>query len=60
MKFLWAAKRRGIMNKNGFVVDNYNRLIIHVDDVDLFMLYGIMLGMNFFDYMKRIKNNGVT
>lgn len=48
------------MNKNGFVVDNYNRLIIHVDDVDLFMLYGIMLGMNFFDYMKRIKNNGVT
>ena len=44
------------MNKNGFVVDNYNRLIIHANDVDSFMLWGVIFGMNFFGYMKRTKN----
>ena len=56
MKFLWAAKRRGIMNRLGFVVDNTDRLIVHRSDVDTFTLWGVIFGMNFFGYMTRKKN----
>lgn len=54
MKFLWGAKRKGMMNSRGWAVV-HNRLAITPEDVDIFILYGVVIGWHFIGYMRRIK-----
>ena len=54
MKFLWGAKRKGMMNSRGWAVVN-NRLVVTEDDVDTFILYGLVVGWHFIGYMRRTK-----
>lgn len=58
MKFLWGAKRKGLMNSRGWAVV-HNRLAITLEDIDIFILYGIVIGCHFIGYMHRTKQNNL-
>lgn len=54
MKFLWGAKRKGMMNGRGWEVV-HTRLAVTEEDVDTFILYGLVVGQRFIGYMRRLK-----
>jgi hypothetical protein len=46
MRFLWGAKRLGVLTSRGFPVKDGNT-VIHDDEVKQFKLYGVVVGMWF-------------
>lgn len=51
MKFLWGAKRLGVLSSRGFLVDN-GRTYLREDEIKTFTFYGVVVGMRFFGFQK--------
>lgn len=56
MKFLWGAKRLGVLTKRGLSVED-GKCFLREDEIKQFTLYGIVVGMYFlgFQKAKRVK-----
>ena len=51
MKFLWGAKRLGVLTKRGLSVEG-GKCFLRDDEVKQFTIYGVVVGMCFFGFQK--------